>query len=48
MAIGNVELMHECSHKHYMGTVRLKLDKETDEEGKEKTVNMEVKWAQNK
>ena len=25
MAIGNVEIMHECSHKHFcMGTARMK------------------------
>ena len=30
MAIGNVELTHECSTKHScMGTARMKLDKET-------------------
>ena len=35
MAIGNVELMHECFPKHLrMGTVRMKYDKETEEEGR--------------
>ena len=30
MAIGNVELMHECSHEHlYIRTSRLKYNKET-------------------
>ena len=34
MSIENVELMHECSPKPLpMGTVRLKYDKETEEEG---------------
>ena len=42
MAIGNGELMHECFHKHSgMGTVRMKEDKETDEEGKKRGVSME-------
>ena len=35
MAIGNVELMHECFPEHSRkGTARMKYDKETDEEGK--------------
>ena len=34
MVISNVELMHECFPKHSnMGTVRIKKDKETQEEG---------------
>ena len=37
MAIENEELMHECFPKHRrMGTARMKLDKETDEEGKKR------------
>ena len=37
MAIGNGELVHECFPKHSrMGTARMKYDKETDEDGKEK------------
>ena len=35
MDIGNGELMNECFPKHLcMGTARIKLDTETDEEGK--------------
>ena len=42
MAIGNVELMHECSPEHLgMGTVRSDINKETQEEGKQKRVQME-------
>ena len=42
MAIENVELMHECSPKHfYKGTVRLQ-DKETEKEVKQKRVKMEI------
>ena len=42
MAIGNWEFMHECFPKHSrMGTARMKKDKETDEEGKKRGVNME-------
>ena len=37
MAIENMELMRECSPEHLsMGTARLKCDKETEEEGKQK------------
>ena len=37
MAIGNVELVHECFPKHSrMGTVRMKQDEETDEGGKKR------------
>ena len=42
MAIGNRELMQECFPEHSrMGTVRMKKDKETDEEGKQRGVSME-------
>ena len=42
VAIGNVELMHECSHKHSrMGTARINYGKETDEEGKKGAASME-------
>ena len=42
MAIGNGELMHECFPKHLrMGTARMKLDEETEEEGKKRGVSME-------
>ena len=41
MAIGN-ELWHDCYPKHSrMGTARMKEDKETEEEGKERGVSME-------
>ena len=41
MAIGNGELMQECLPKHSrMGTARIKLDKETDEEGKKRGVSI--------
>ena len=41
MAIGNVKLMHECFSKRLrMGTVRMKQDKETEEEGKKRKANM--------
>ena len=41
MAIGNVELLHECFSKHSrMGTAIMKWDKET-EEGKERGMSME-------
>ena len=44
MAIGNVELMHECFPKHsLMG--KAKKNKETDEEGKKKGVNVERRKA---
>ena len=44
IAIGNGELMHECFPKHLrMGTARMKLDKETDEEWKKRGVSME--WS---
>ena len=42
VATGNMELTHECFPKHLrMGTVRTKYDKETDEGGKTRGVNME-------
>ena len=41
MALGNGELAHECFHKHFRkGTTRMKLDKETEEEGKKRGVNI--------
>ena len=40
--IGNGEFMHECFPKHSrMGTARMKKDKETDEEGKNRGVSTE-------
>ena len=42
MAIGNVELMHECFPKHKSMGTRMKQDKET-EEGKKRGVSMESK-----
>ena len=42
MAIGNGELMQECFPKHLrMGTAQMKLDEETDEEGRKRGVSME-------
>ena len=42
MAIGNEELMQECFPKHSrMGTARMKLDNETDEDGQKRGVSME-------
>ena len=42
MAIGNGELMLECFPKHSrMGTAIMKLDNETDEEGKKGGVSVE-------
>ena len=42
MAIGNVELMHECCFKHLrMGTEIMKQDQETDEGGKKRGMSME-------
>ena len=42
MVIGNVELMYKCFPKHSrMLTARMKEDKETDKEGKERRVSME-------
>ena len=42
VAIGNEDLPHECFRKHsHMGTASMKLDKDTEEEGKKKRVNME-------
>ena len=42
MAIGNVELIHECFPKHTrMGTAIMRQDRETDEEGKKRGVIME-------
>ena len=41
MAIGNGLLMYECFPKHWrMGTGKVKLDKETDDEAKKRGVNM--------
>ena len=49
MVLENVELMHEYFPKHlYMGTVRLKKDKETEEEGKQKRVKSERSTASKK
>ena len=46
MAVANVEQTGECSPEHLnMGTARMKLDKETDEEGKKRRVNMERSTA---
>ena len=46
MAIGNGELMHECFPKHSrMGTARMKLDHETDEDTQKRGVNMEKSTA---
>ena len=42
MAIGNVELMHECFPKHLCkGTGRMKYETETDEDDKKRGVIME-------
>ena len=42
MAIGNGELMHDCYPQNLcMGTARIKLDKEADEDGKKRGVSME-------
>ena len=42
MAIENEELVHECFPKHLRtGTARMKGDNDTEEEGKQKRVNME-------
>ena len=42
MGIGNGEPMHECFPKHSrMGTARMKGDKETEEEGKQRGLSME-------
>ena len=42
MATGNEELMQEYFHKNSrMGTARIKQDKETDKEGKGRSVSME-------
>ena len=49
MAIGHGELMHECFPKHSpMGTARMKKDKKTDEDGKERGESMESKAGTNK
>ena len=48
MAIGNVELLHECLPKHsYMGTPRMKYN-ETDQDGKKRGMNMERSKADKK
>ena len=50
MAIGNVEHVKECSNKHSLwesgGTARIKWDKETEEEGIMRRVNIwkEIVW----
>ena len=42
MAIEKVELMHKCFPKYLcIGPARMKENKETEEEGKQKTVNGE-------
>ena len=42
MAVEKVELMDECSHEHFrMGIARLKLDEETEEEGKKRGMKVE-------
>ena len=42
MAMGNTNLVQECFPKHsHMGTTRMKLDKETDYDGKKSGVSME-------
>ena len=42
MVIGNEELMHECFPKHLrMVTARMKYDKETDKECKQRGVSPE-------
>ena len=45
MAIENVELMHECSPKHFsMGTGRMKEAKETEDVCRPKNCEYERKW----
>ena len=45
MAIGNGELLQECSPKHWrIGTARMKTDKEMEED-KKKGVGMETSKA---
>ena len=42
MTIGNGELMYDCFSKHSrMGTARMKLDNETDEDVQKRGVSME-------
>ena len=42
MAIADVELMHDSCFQHLrMGTARMKEDKDTEKEGKEKRVSIE-------
>ena len=49
MDIGNDEIMHECFPKHSRtGTARMKYDKETDEEGKNRGVSVEISKASTK
>ena len=49
MAIENVELMQECSpERFFMETVRLKTDKKTEEEGKQKRVKMKKRTVSTK
>ena len=50
MAIVNVELIHNCFPNHSsMGTARMKYDKDTEKEGKQRRMNMERRqWAQKK
>ena len=46
MAVGNVELMHECSSKHLCKeTAIMKGDVETEEEGETRKVNIERSTA---
>ena len=46
MAIGNIEVMHECTPEHLrMGKASLKWGKETKEEGKHKRVILERSTA---
>ena len=46
MAIENVKLMHECFSEHLpMGIARIENDKNTEEEGKTRRVNMERSTA---
>ena len=44
MAVGHVELMHECFPKHSgMGTAKMKWDNETEKDGKKRGVSMKKK-----
>ena len=49
MSPGNVELVHECILKHLnMAPAKMKKGKDTEEEGKERTVNMERRTERKK